>query len=97
MTKGAGLSPIAVMVQALRSKPASPPCRALAPSLVGNWKRLAVELERTVGDPVGVAPDGRAKETPQRDITVEIIAAEDDIGETALRDPARRSTESTAP
>ena len=45
-------------------------------------KARAIQFERAVRDPVGVAADGRAKEAPDREIAGEIVAAEDDIGET---------------
>src|SRR4029079_6221956 len=51
------------------------------PVIGGQLKALAIERERPVRDPVGVAADGRAKETPDRDIPCEILAAKDDIGE----------------
>ena len=46
-------------------------------------KACAIQFERAVRDPVGVAADGSAKETPDREIAREILAAKDDIGQTA--------------
>ena len=47
----------------------------------GQLKSRAIQFERAVRDPVGVASDGSAKETPNREIACEIIAAKDDIGQ----------------
>ena len=46
-------------------------------------KAVAIQLERTVRDAVGITTDRRAEETPNRDITFKVIAAEDDVGKVA--------------
>src|SRR6266581_1021014 len=46
-------------------------------------KAMAIELERTPRDTVGITTDRRAEETPNRDITFKVIAAQDDVGKMA--------------
>ena len=46
-------------------------------------KAMAVQFERAVRDTVGITPDRRAEEAPKRDITFEVIAAKDDVGNAA--------------
>src|SRR5712664_2219 len=46
-------------------------------------KAMAIQLERTVRDAVGITTDRGAEETPNRDITFKVIAAEDDVGKVA--------------
>ena len=41
---------------------------------------LAIQFECGVRDPVGVAPNRGAEDTPDREIACKIIAAKDDIG-----------------
>src|SRR5712664_1501945 len=46
-------------------------------------KAMAIELERTVRNTVGITTDRRAEETPNRDITFKVVAAQDDVGKMA--------------
>ena len=46
----------------------------------GQLKTRAIQFERAVRDPVGVAPDGSAKETPDREIARKVIAAKHHVG-----------------
>src|SRR6266849_2779392 len=46
-------------------------------------KAMAIQLERTVRDTVGITTDRRAEETPNRDITFKVVAAQDDVGKMA--------------
>ena len=45
----------------------------------GQLKPVAIQLERAVRDPVGIAPDRRAEKAPNRNIAGEIVPAEHHI------------------
>ena len=68
------------MAQRLRSKPARSAMQRVAVVIGGQLKALSVEIEGAVRDPVGVAPDGCAKEVPNRDIAGKVITPKHDIG-----------------
>ena len=69
-----------------------PPVKAVKPAMNrmrtvigGEFDHLTVELKMRIGDAIGVAADGRAEESPQADIALEIVMPKHDVVALAMR------------